>query len=51
MGATFNPLQLLLAALVVLGTWTAYSSDYWALPTPMPPEHVRLANTWGVPGR
>jgi len=41
-----NPIQLLLAAALFLGSASAYSSDFWAKPTPVPPEAIRLAETW-----
>ena len=51
MGATIRPLHILLGGLLFFGSMSVYSSDFWAQPTPQPPEHVRLANTWSLPGR
>ncbi len=51
MGATIKPIHVLLGGLLFFGSMTVYQSDFWAQPTPIPPESVRLANTWAVPGR
>ena len=46
-----HPIQLAIAALLCLGSMAVYSADFWSHPTPLPPESVRMADTWAVPGR
>jgi hypothetical protein len=52
MRISIHPLKILFGALVLFGSMSAYTSDFWARPTPLPPESMRLADTWSsAPGR